>query len=42
MEVVIALIYSVGYFILGFLTAQLVCFTLDCLLKLISKFVKKR
>ena len=36
MEIITALIYSVGYFILGFLTGQLVCFTLDCLLKLIG------
>lgn len=42
MEVITALIYSVGYFILGFLFGQLVCFTLDCLLKLIGKFTKKR
>lgn len=41
-EIIMAFVYSVGYFILGFLFGQLVCFTLDCLLKLIRKFVNKR
>ena len=37
MEIITALINSAGYFILGFLIGQLVCFTLECLLKLIGK-----
>ena len=33
MEIITALIYSVGYFVLGFLIGQLVCFILEMFYK---------